>query len=75
MKKTVETSFIGPGEKLVCPNCDGSGDDTETMICVMCGGDGVLENDTGEPVQFFMHRDDDGLDLSLYLDKEPRHAD
>lgn len=36
------TLEIEEGEWAYCPNCGGSGDDEETMICVMCGGDGKL---------------------------------
>lgn len=33
---------VPEGEWVYCPNCGGSGDDPDTMICVMCGGDGKL---------------------------------
>jgi RecJ-like exonuclease len=39
--KTIEVT-IPKGKSILCPNCEGSGDDEETMICVMCGGDGYL---------------------------------
>lgn len=62
-RHVIETSWIDPGEALVCPNCNGTGEDPDTMICVMCGGDGRLTNDTDEPVQFFMVHDENGIDI------------
>lgn len=37
--------WVEEGEEITCPNCGGTGDDPDTMICVMCGGDGVLGGD------------------------------
>lgn len=40
--RTLEVT-MPEGMSVVCPNCGGSGNDPDTMICVMCGGDGKLE--------------------------------
>ena len=46
---------LDPGESIYCPNCGGSGDDPDTMICCLCGGEGKLSNDDDEPVVIAMY--------------------
>ncbi len=70
-KRYVESDWLDIGESISCPHCHGSGDDPNTMICVMCGGEGVLTNDDDEPVRFVMHEDSDGLDLLDLKDMMP----
>jgi DnaJ-class molecular chaperone len=62
-REYAQTGYVQPGMSVICPNCDGTGDDPETMICVMCGGDGVCTNDDDEPVNFFYVSDPDGIDI------------
>lgn len=40
--RTIEIT-VPEDVSVVCPNCRGSGHDPNTMVCVMCGGDGRLE--------------------------------
>ena len=52
---------LGPGETIECPNCGGTGNDPETMFCVMCGGFGTLSYDDVEMA--FPEMDGDPLDI------------
>lgn len=58
VRKHIEID-VPHGERAVCPNCGGTGDDPDTMICVMCGGDGWLGDDD-EPD--FRDVPDDGIE-------------
>lgn len=41
----IREAIVPKGEKVICPNCNGTGTDKSTMFCCMCGGDGILSGE------------------------------